>query len=39
MRRISGAVAAVALCAISYALGHPADALSIKIIQILLMLA
>lgn len=39
MRRISGAVAAVALCAISYALGHPADALSIKIIQILMMLA
>ena len=39
MRRIAGAVAAVALCAISYALGHPADALSIKIIQILLMLA
>ncbi len=39
MRRISGAVAAVALCAISYTLGHPADALSIKIIQILLMLA
>lgn len=38
MRRISGAVAAVALCAISYALGHPADALSIKIIQILMML-
>jgi Na+/H+-dicarboxylate symporter len=39
MRRISGAVAAVALCAISYTLGHPADVLSIKIIQILLMLA
>jgi Na+/H+-dicarboxylate symporter len=39
MRRIAGAVAAVALFAISYTLGHPADALSIKIIQILLMLA
>jgi Na+/H+-dicarboxylate symporter len=38
MKRISGAVAAVALCAISYTLGHPADALSIKIIQMLLML-
>jgi len=39
MRRISGAVAAVALCAISYTLGHPADTLSIKIIQTLLLLA
>ncbi len=39
MRRIAGALAAVALFAISYTLGHPADALSIKIIQILLMLA
>lgn len=39
MRRIAGAVAAVALCGISYGLGHPADALSIKVIQILLMLA
>ena len=39
MRRISGAVAAAALCAISYTLGHPADTLSIKIIQTLLLLA
>jgi len=39
VRRISGAVAAVALCAISYTLGHPADTLSIKIIQTLLLLA
>jgi len=39
MRRISGAVAAVVLCVITFTLGHPADTLSIKIIQILLMLA
>lgn len=39
MRRISGGVVAVALCAISYTLGHPADTLSIKIIQTLLLLA
>jgi Na+/H+-dicarboxylate symporter len=39
MRRILGAVIATALCAIAFALGHPADALSIKIIQTLLLLA
>lgn len=39
MRRILGAVIATALCAVAFALGHPADALSIKIIQILLLLA
>ena len=39
MRRTLGAVIATALCAIAFALGHPADALSIKIIQTLLLLA
>ncbi len=39
MRRILGVVAATALCAIAFSLGHPADALSIKIIQSLLLLA
>lgn len=39
MRRILGAVIATALCAVAFALGHPADALSIKIIQTLLLLA
>jgi Na+/H+-dicarboxylate symporter len=38
MRRITGAVAAIALCAISYSLGHPAGSLIIKIIQIMLVL-
>jgi Na+/H+-dicarboxylate symporter len=39
MRRILGAVIATALCAVAFALGHPADALGIKIIQTLLLLA
>ncbi|UCC41847.1 MAG: dicarboxylate/amino acid:cation symporter [Candidatus Aminicenantes bacterium] len=39
MRRILGAVVATVFCVISFALGHPADALSIKIIQTLLLLA
>ena len=39
MRRILGAVIATALCATAFALGRPADALSIKLIQTLLLLA
>jgi Na+/H+-dicarboxylate symporter len=39
MRRILGAVIATALCAVAFALGHPADALSVKVIQTLLLLA
>ncbi len=38
MRRISGAFAAFVLLVITFTLGHPADALSIKIIQTLLLL-
>jgi Na+/H+-dicarboxylate symporter len=39
MKRIIGAVAATALCGIAFVLGHPAEPVSIKIIQTILLLS